>query len=586
MSIPHPARKIFTSVFLASMAFSLAPAVSHAAAAPNNDLSLLAESTSPVFPVSAQGEQRYIVQYKDDVDARVQSQSLEQDGLQVKDTFAHSKISVVMGTASEMDVLRQSENVEHVELDQPVSIAGATSIWGLDRVDQRTGRDGQYSVGLDGAGVNIYVVDSGLFPNHSQFEGRVISGWNGINDGRGTADCNGHGTHVAGTAAGTTYGVAKRATIVPIRALDCNGSGWSSTVIAGMDWAIAHHTDGVPAVMNMSIGGFTNQSLDYAVRKTIADGITVVASAGNSNTDACQSAPGSVTAAITVAATDINDYMASFSSWGSCVDIQAPGVSIRSAYNNSDTGYNTMSGTSMASPHVAGAAAVMMARNGYMTPAQVHQQIINDSTLNAIFGNRGGTANRLLFIPAAPPTAPSCSNLQLGSAWAGVGTHCKLGGQAMGEELSTSGSTSGSTAGSAASTDIPSDISVPVVAMPDPIADTIILDATDPAAASISSDVSSPDTEPTEFVDSRGSIQEETQLTTETVLVGDEKDLLYDSAHSATTSEEIVGEGISASVETTVNDNSYWNFYGITIGLSWIIMLLSWIVFLRKIRNI
>ncbi|MFP5367092.1 MAG: S8 family serine peptidase, partial [Actinomycetes bacterium] len=172
------------------------------------------------------------------MNAEVESKSLEQNGIEVKATLSHAmKASVVVATPKEMESLKESADVASVELDSRGSIAGSTSIWGLDRVDQRSGRDGQYSFDSEGAGVNVYVVDTGLLMSHSEFSGRVPASWNAINDGHGVNDCNGHGTHVAGTAAGTTYGVAKKANIIPVRTLECDGSGWSSTVMAGIDWA-------------------------------------------------------------------------------------------------------------------------------------------------------------------------------------------------------------------------------------------------------------------------------------------------------------------------------------------------------------
>lgn len=433
--MPH-ARKTVIAGFLASLALSLTPAVAYADEVP---------SPEPVSTALSQpeGDKRYIVRYENNVNAEIKSDDLEDKGIEVKDTLSHAmKASVVVANSAEIESLKASADVAFVELDTPVSINASTSIWGLDRVDQRTGRDGQYNTGEEGAGVNVYVMDSGINLSHSEFTGRILPGWTGVYDGRGVVDCSGHGTHVSGTIAGTTYGVAKKANIVPLRALDCNGNGWSSTIVAGIDWAIAHHQPGQPAVMNMSVGGFSGASLDYAVHNAINDGITVVAAAGNSNQDSCLTSPAKVGPAITVAATDINDWMASFSNWGSCVDIQAPGVSIRSAWINAPTGYNTLGGTSMAAPHVAGAAAIMLSRNRSLSPAQVHQKIIEDSTVGIINGNRGGTPNRMLFIP--PLTGPSCSNLQLGQAWAGVGITCNAqGGTASSNEVAHVPATAG-----------------------------------------------------------------------------------------------------------------------------------------------
>lgn len=392
---------------------SLAPAVAHADPA-----------ASPSLP---SGDQRYIVKYGDDVNAEAESSSLQQQGIEVKATLSHAmKASVVVATPQEMESLQESEDVASVELDTRVSISGTTSIWGLDRVDQRSGRDGQYSVGDEGAGVNVYVVDTGLNVSHTEFTGRVPAVWWGVHDGNGINDCNGHGTHVAGTAAGTTYGVARKASIIPVRALECDGSGWASTIMAGIDWSVQHHVAGQPAVLNLSIGGFTNASFDEAVQSAVNDGMTVIASAGNSGADACGNSPARVPAAITVAATNIDDAQASWSNYGSCVDIQAPGVFIRSAWSNAPTGYNTLDGTSMAVPHVSGAAAILLSRAPWLSPAQVHHSMITNATTGVISANKGATPNRLLFIPATNPAPPSCSDLQLGNAWAGVGTHCGL----------------------------------------------------------------------------------------------------------------------------------------------------------------
>ncbi|WP_426225058.1 S8 family serine peptidase [Pseudarthrobacter sp. DSP2-3-2b1] len=450
MSIPPYLLKTVTSVFFASIVLSLAPAVARADPA--------TIPPSPAFPSPSApsalpgGEQRYIVKYGDEVNAEAESSSLRQQGIEVKATLSHAmKASVVVATPKEMESLQESEDVASVELDTRVSISGTTSIWGLDRVDQRSGRDGQYSVGDEGAGVNIYVVDTGLNVSHTEFTGRVPAVWWGVHDGNGINDCNGHGTHVAGTAAGTTYGVARKASIIPVRALECDGSGWASTIMAGIDWSVQHHVAGQPAVLNLSIGGFTNASFDEAVQSAVTDGMTVIASAGNSGADACANSPARVPTAITVAATNIDDAQASWSNYGSCVDIQAPGVFIRSAWSNAPTGYNTLDGTSMAVPHVSGAAAILLSRAPWLSPAQVHQSMINNATAGVISANKGATPNRLLYIPAANPAPPSCSDLQPGDAWAGVGTHCGLQGPAA-STLATAEATPATAAETSAAT--------------------------------------------------------------------------------------------------------------------------------------
>lgn len=419
----------FLLTFVGAAAPSMAATVT-AAGGPSEAAAGAAISNEAAMPASSlpEGEKRYIVKYESGANAEAESDSLKQKGIEVKDTISHTmKASVVVATSTEIASVLAAKNVTSVEPDTRVSISSATSIWGIDRVDQRTGRDGQYSIGNEGGGVEIYFVDTGLNMSHTEFTGRIIASWTGINDGNGVNDCNGHGTHVAGTAAGTTYGIAKKANIMPVRVVECDGSGWNSTAIAGIDWAVAHHVAGQPAVMNMSIGGFASDSFDQAVQSAVNDGITVVAAAGNDGVDACGASPARIPAAITVAATDTNDAQASWSDYGSCVDIQAPGVSIKSAWNNSPTGYNTLSGTSMATPHVSGAAAVLLSRNPTMSPADVQQTIINNATLGAVSANKGATPNRFLFIPGMPPALPNCSALKPGDAWAGVGLHCGLG---------------------------------------------------------------------------------------------------------------------------------------------------------------
>lgn len=251
-------------------------------------------------------------------------------------------------------------NVLAVELDQEVSIdatqSGAT--WGLDRIDQvNLSLSTTYNYTSTGAGVDAYVIDTGILGTHSEFTGRMKSGYSAISDRRGTTDCNGHGTHVAGTIGGTTYGIAKAVSLIPVRVLDCRGSGTNSGVIAGIDWAITNHRTGVKAVANMSLGGGASSALDTALNNLIGDGVTVVVAAGNDGANACNYSPARVPNAITVAASTSTDSVATFSNTGLCIDIIAPGVGITSSWIKSNTAINTISGTSMASPHVAGAIA-------------------------------------------------------------------------------------------------------------------------------------------------------------------------------------------------------------------------------------
>ena len=263
-------------------------------------------------------------------------------------------------TGDQVCNFKKRGNILDVELDQVVSIeatqSGAT--WGLDRIDQvNLGLNTTYSYTSTGAAVDAYVIDTGILDSHIEFTGRMKSGYSAIGNSKNTTDCNGHGTHVAGTIGGTTYGVAKQVKLLPVRVLNCKGSGTNSGVIAGINWAIKNHTSGVKAVANMSLGGGISSALDTALNNLIIDGVTVVVAAGNSGANACNYSPARVSNAITVAASTSGDLVASFSNTGSCVDIIAPGVGITSAWIGSNSATTTISGTSMASPHVAGAIA-------------------------------------------------------------------------------------------------------------------------------------------------------------------------------------------------------------------------------------
>lgn len=309
--------------------------------------------------------------------------------------------------ADQLGEVRKNPGVAQIWQDQKVSLDSTQTDppWGLDRIDQATlPLDNAFSYDSDGTGVTAYVVDTGTRGTHTDFGGRVTSGWNGTGDpGGGNSDCHGHGTHVAGTVAGTKYGVAKKATIVPIRVLTCSGSGYTSTIVQGIDWAIAQHQDGTPAVMNMSLGGGVDSALDAAIASAVADGIVVVVAAGNSNADACTFSPARAPSAITVGATDQTDAKASFSNWGTCLDVWAPGVGILSDYRTGDTATTTMSGTSMASPHVAGAVARLLSANPLLTPSEV-TAIITNNTVQA--GDRN-ILQSPQYAGDTVPTAPS-----------------------------------------------------------------------------------------------------------------------------------------------------------------------------------
>jgi subtilisin family serine protease len=329
-------------------------------------------------------------------------------GGHVRHVYGH----VLRGFAGEFTdaaiaALRRNPHVVSVEADGPVTIAGTTQTptpsWGLDRIDQRNlPLDNAYTYDANaGAGVTAYVVDTGIDPAAADLQGRVSGGVTEITDTNGTKDCNGHGTHVAGTIGGGTYGVAKAVTLVPVRVLDCGGSGSWSGVIAGLQWIVDAHQGTDPAVVNMSLDGGANTAVDNAVKSVIADGVSVSVAAGNGNTDACNSSPARVPDALTVGATDISDRRASFSNYGSCVDLFAPGVNITSDWLNGGT--NTISGTSMATPHVTGTAAVLLSQQTALSPAQVASRLPGAATSGAVSRSGSRSPNLVLYAPETWP---------------------------------------------------------------------------------------------------------------------------------------------------------------------------------------
>src|SRR5689334_20294364 len=366
---------------------------------------------------------QYIVVLKNDVD------DVESEALRLARDFGgdrnggqtyHKAIKGFSVRMPEQQAVRLANDprVDYVEEDGTVSIdttqTGAT--WGLDRIDQRDlPLDGNYTYNATGSGVKAYIIDTGIRATHTQLAGRVISGFTAINDGLGTNDGNGHGTHVSGTVGGTTYGVAKNVTLVAVRVLDSSGSGTNSGVISGVDFVTSDHQAGQPAVANMSLGGGLSSALDTAVANSISDGVTYSIAAGNSNVDACTTSPADVPSAITVGATTITDARASFSNFGTCVDIFAPGNNITSSWNTSDTATNTISGTSMATPHVTGVAALFLETNPSASPATVTAAIVNNATLNHVTSPGTGSPNRLLFslLTGAPPPPPPGTELLL-----------------------------------------------------------------------------------------------------------------------------------------------------------------------------
>jgi subtilisin family serine protease len=294
--------------------------------------------------------------------------------------------------------------VDYVEADGVMTAdttqTGAT--WGIDRIDQRSlPLSGTFTYFATGSGVKAYIIDTGIRYTHTQFGGRAIKGVDEVTAGGSAADCNGHGTHVSGTVGGSTYGVAKQVTLVAVRVLGCNGSGSTSGVIAGVDWVTGNHLSGQSAVANMSLGGGASSSLDTAVNNSINDGVSYAIAAGNGDAfgnpqNACNFSPARVAAAMTISATDKTDTKASWANYGSCVDWFAPGVSITSAWYSSDTATNTISGTSMATPHTTGVAAQYLQGHPGSSPSTVRTALFNLTT-KSIVKSSNTTNNHLLF---------------------------------------------------------------------------------------------------------------------------------------------------------------------------------------------
>jgi subtilisin family serine protease len=359
---------------------------------------------------------RYLVEFEDGGDPYLEAGRLEALGIDVVDVYTDVFDGVDVRVAPDgVDVLRGQPFVTRVEPDYVLGLDGIESSvqsttdqagapWGLDRLDQRSlPLSSTYSYSSSGAGVTAYIIDSGISALHTDFGGRVRSGFTTVADGLGTGDCAGHGTHVAGIVGGQVSGVAKSVSLVAVRVLDCNGATSGAQLLAALDWVIADHQPGQPAVANVSIGGPPSTMLDAGVQALINDGVTVVVAAGNENQNACNLSPARLPSALTVAASTENDFRASFSNFGTCLDLFAPGVNIPSAGIASTTEIVLMSGTSMAAPHATGAAAVLLSDRPTLTPAQVAQDLVASATVGVI-ANPVGSRNALLFSsPSALP---------------------------------------------------------------------------------------------------------------------------------------------------------------------------------------
>jgi subtilisin family serine protease len=301
--------------------------------------------------------------------------------------------------------LASDPRVLAIEQDAVVTadVTQSPATWGLDRIDQRAlPLNNSYTATNTGAGVTAYIIDTGILLTHTQFGGRAVTGYDAVTSGGSAIDCNGHGTHVAGTVGGKDYGVADAVRLVAVRVLDCAGSGTTAGVIAGIDWVTGNHLAGQPAVANMSLGGGASTALDTAVKNSIADGVAYAVAAGNGNASgvaqkACNYSPARVPDAMTVGATDNTDKKASWSNYGTCVDWFAPGVSITSSWYTSTTATNTISGTSMATPHTTGVAALYLQSNPGATPLQVRDALAANATTGVVTSPGTGSPNRLLF---------------------------------------------------------------------------------------------------------------------------------------------------------------------------------------------